>query len=362
LKDLPYYIILGIITGFVSLHFTRVYFFITEKFDLLKAWWIKILVGAAILGVLIYFLPVLYGEGYEVVSNSLHGDYTFIFNNSIFYEYRNNIVAVLLMLVAIVFFKGVATSVTFGAGGIGGIFAPTLFLGANTGLFFAEVLGYFHIGTVQPSSFALVGMAGLIAGVIHAPLTAIFLIAELTGGYELFVPLMIVSLISFTTINYFEKTSVYTRQLARRGELFTHDKDKMVISLMNVKDLLETEFLTVDINATLGDLVKVIKKSKRNVFPVVDKDGKFYGVVHLNNIREVIFQPELYDKMKVTNLMNEPMATASLEDSMEEIVEKFQKTPHYNLVVLKDGKYVGFVSRAKVFSKYRSLLKQFSED
>ncbi len=362
LKDLPYYIVLGIITGFVSLHFTRVYFFITEKFDLLKTWWIKILTGAAVLGVLIYFLPVLYGEGYEVVSNSLHGDYTFIFNNSIFYEYRNNIVAVLLMLIAIVFFKGVATSVTFGAGGIGGIFAPTLFLGANTGLFFAEVLGYFHLGTVEPSSFALVGMAGLIAGVIHAPLTAIFLIAELTGGYELFVPLMIVSLISFTTINYFEKTSVYTRQLARRGELFTHDKDKMVISLMNVKDLLETEFLTVDINATLGDLVKVIKKSKRNVFPVVDKDGKFYGVVHLNNIREVIFQPELYDTMKVTNLMNEPMATASLEDSMEQIVDKFQKTPHYNLVVLKDGKYVGFVSRAKVFSKYRNLLKQFSED
>lgn len=362
LKDIPFYIVLGVLTGFVSLHFTRGYFFITSKFDKLKNWWIKILVGAAILGVLIYFLPVLYGEGYEVVSTSLHGNYTYIFNNSIFYEYRDNIVAVLFMLIAIVFFKGVATSVTFGAGGIGGIFAPTLFLGANTGLFFAEILAYANLGSVEPSSFALVGMAGLIAGVIHAPLTAIFLIAELTGGYGLFVPLMIVSLISFTTINYFEKTSVYTRQLARRGELFTHDKDKMVISLMNVKDLLEKEFLTVDKNGTLGDLVKVIKKSKRNVFPVVDKDGNFYGVVHLNNIREVIFQPELYDEMKVTNLMNEPMATARLEDSMEQIVEKFQKTPHYNLVVLKDGKYVGFVSRAKVFSKYRSLLKKFSED
>jgi CIC family chloride channel protein len=150
--------------------------------------------------------------------------------------------------------------------------------------------------------------------------------------------------------------------LARRGELFTHDKDKMVISLMNVKDLLETEFLTVDKNATLGDLVKVIKKSKRNVFPVTDKEGNFYGVVHLNNIREVIFQPELYDEMKVSNLMNEPMATAHMDDSMEQIVEKFQKTPHYNLVVLQDGKYVGFVSRAKVFSKYRNLLKKFSSD
>lgn len=362
LTDIPYYIALGILTGFVSLYFTRMYFSITNRFDKLNSWWLKILVGAAILGVLIYFLPVLYGEGYDVVSNSLHGNFTYIFNNSIFYDYRNNVVAIMLMLIAMVFFKSVATSVTFGAGGIGGIFAPTLFLGANTGLFFAELIDFTHIGSVEPSSFALVGMAGLIAGVIHAPLTAIFLIAELTGGYGLFVPLMIVSTISYTTITYFEKTSIYTRQLARRGELFTHNKDKMVISLMNVKELLETEFLPVDKNGTLGDLVKVIKKSKRNVFPVIDKEYNFYGVVHLNNIREVIFKPELYDEVKVTNLMNEPMAMAHMDDSMEQIVEKFQKTPHYNLVVLDEGKYVGFVSRAKVFSKYRNLLKKFSSD
>ncbi len=362
LGDIPYYIALGILSGFVSLYFTRMYFSITNRFDKLNSWWLKILVGAAILGVLIYFLPVLYGEGYDVVSNSLHGNFTYIFNNSIFYDYRNNVVAIMLMLIAMVFFKSVATSVTFGAGGIGGIFAPTLFLGANTGLFFAEFIDFTHIGSVEPSSFALVGMAGLIAGVIHAPLTAIFLIAELTGGYGLFVPLMIVSTISYTTITYFEKTSIYTRQLARRGELFTHDKDKMVISLMNVKELLETEFLPVDKNGTLGDLVKVIKKSKRNVFPVIDKEYNFYGVVHLNNIREVIFKPELYDEVKVTNLMNEPMAMANMNDSMEQVVDKFQKTPHYNLVVLDDGKYVGFVSRAKVFSKYRNLLKKFSSD
>ena len=362
LKDIPYYIALGILTGFVSLYFTRMYFFITKRFDRLNTWWLKILVGAAILGVLIYFLPVLYGEGYDVVSNSLRGNFTYIFNNSIFYDYRNNVVAIMLMLIAMVFFKSVATSVTFGAGGIGGIFAPTLFLGANTGLFFAELIDYTNTGTIEPSSFALVGMAGLIAGVIHAPLTAIFLIAELTGGYGLFVPLMIVSTISYATTTYFEKTSIYTRQLARRGELFTHDKDKMVISLMNVKELLETEFLPVDKNGTLGDLVKVIKKSKRNVFPVIDKEYNFYGVVHLNNIREVIFKPELYDEVKVTNLMNEPMAMAHMDDSMEQIVEKFQKTPHYNLVVLDDGKYAGFVSRAKVFSKYRNLLKKFSSD
>jgi CIC family chloride channel protein len=205
-------------------------------------------------------------------------------------------------------------------------------------------------------------MCGVIAGVIHAPLTAIFLIAELTGGYQLFLPLMIVSTISYTTIQSFEKNSVYTRQLARRGELFTHDKDKMVISLMNVKNLLEKEFLTINKDAVLGDLVKVITKSKRNVFPVVDDEGTFFGTVHLNDIRHVIFKPELYNTVKVSSIMNTPMTTANLEDSMEDIVEKFQKTPHFNIVVLRDGKYVGFVSRAKVFSTYRSMLKNFSED
>jgi CIC family chloride channel protein len=362
LRNIPFYIVLGILAGLISLSFTRIYAFVEDAFDKIKQWYWKLLTGVVILGILLFFLPSLYGEGYDVVSSSLRGDYSELFKNSMFYDYRNNSSAVILMFIAVIFLKGFATSTTFGAGGIGGIFAPTLFIGANTGLFLAEILLFMGYETVIASNFALIGMSGLIAGVLHAPMTAIFLIAELTGGYQLFVPLMIVSTISYTTIKYFTKTSVYTRQLARRGELFTHDKDKMVISLMNVKDLLETKFKTVHKDANLGELVKVITKSKRNVFPVVDDEGICYGVVHLNDIRDVIFKPELYEEVTVSSLMHAPMTSATMKDSMEDIVEKFQKTPHFNIVVLDEGKYVGFVSRANVFSKYRKMLKEFSDD
>lgn len=362
LANIPFYILLGVLAGFISLSFTKIYNFVEDVFDKIKAWYSKLITGVLILGVLLFFLPSLYGEGYDVVSSSLRGDYSELFNNSMFYEYRNNTIAILMMFMAVIFLKSFATSVTFGAGGIGGIFAPTLFIGANTGLLLGEILRYMGYDTVVASNFALIGMCGLIAGVLHAPLTAIFLIAELTGGYQLFLPLMIVSTISYTTIKSFVKTSVYTRQLARRGELFTHDKDKMVISLMNVTELLETKFKTVHKDANLGELVKVITASKRNVFPVVDDEGVFHGVVHLNDIRDVIFKPELYETVMVSSLMHAPMTSATMEDSMEDIVDKFQKTPHFNIVVLNEGKYVGFVSRANVFSKYRKMLKEFSED
>jgi CIC family chloride channel protein len=362
LGNIPFYIILGVLAGLISLSFTKIYNFVEDFFDKIKTWYAKLILGVSILGVLLFFLPSLYGEGYDVVSSSLKGDYSELFKNSMFYEYHDNGIAIILMFVAVIFLKSFATSATFGAGGIGGIFAPTLFIGANTGLFLGEILRYFGYETVVASNFALIGMCGLIAGVLQAPLTAIFLIAELTGGYQLFFPLMIVSIISYTTIKSFIKTSVYTRQLSRRGELFTHDKDKMVISLMNVKDLLETKFKTVHKDANLRELVKVITESKRNVFPVVDDAGIFYGVVHLNDIRDVIFKQELYDSVMVSSLMHAPMTSATKDDSMEDIVEKFQRTPQFNIVVLEEGKYVGFVSRANVFSKYRKMLKEFSED
>jgi len=362
LGNIPFYIILGVLAGLVSVSFTKIYNFVEDTFDKIPAWYAKLIVGVSVLGVILFFLPSLYGEGYDVVSSSLKGDYSELFRNSMFYDYRDHRIGILLMLVAVIILKAFAASATFGAGGIGGIFAPTLFIGVNTGLLLSEVLRYFGYSTIVTSNFALIGMCGLIAGVLHAPLTAIFLIAELTGGYQLFVPLMIVSTISYTTTKYFTSTSVYTRQLARRGELFTHDKDKMVISLMNVRELLETKFKTVHKDANLGDLVNVIKNSKRNVFPVVDDDGIFYGVVHLNDIRDVIFKPDLYDSVMVSSLMHAPMTSATLDDSMEDIVLKFQKTPQFNIVVLKDGKYIGFVSRANVFSKYRKMLKEFSDD
>lgn len=362
LSHIPLYVVLGIFCGFVSLYFTRVYLFIAHKFESINKWYIRYVIGAGTLGILIFLLPSLYGEGYEAINSSLHANFDHLFQNTFYFEYSNSTTAIFIILLALIMLKGIATSVTFGGGGIGGIFAPSLFTGAHAGLLFAFFLNDITGYNISETNFALVGMGGVIAGILHAPLTGMFLIAEITGGYQLFLPLMIVATLSYATINTFEKTSVYTYQLAKRGELFTHDKDKVVLSLMNVKDLLETKFSTIDENATLGDLVKVIQKSKRNIFPVVDQDNHLQGIIHLNNVRHVIFKPELYDSTKVNSLMYFPVNFVSPDDSMEEIVQKFQSSGHFNLPVLKDGKYVGFVSRANVLSKYRKLLKHFSED
>jgi CIC family chloride channel protein len=362
LSDIHLYIVLGILCGFISLYFTKVYLFIAQKFEAINKWYIRYFVGAGILGLLIFLLPSLYGEGYEAINSSLHANYDHLFTNTFYYTYGDNMSAIILTLLALILFKGVATSVTFGGGGIGGIFAPSLFTGAHTGLLFAFVMNNIFANNISETNFALVGMCGVIAGILHAPLTGMFLIAEITGGYELFLPLMIVATLSYATISTFEKTSVYTYQLAKRGELFTHDKDKVVLSLMNVQELLETKFNTLNENATLGDLVKVIQKSKRNIFPVIDSEHHLLGIIHLNNVRHVIFKPELYNTTKVSSLMYFPVNFVSPDDSMEQIVQKFQSSGHFNLPVLKNGKYVGFVSRANVLSKYRKLLKHFSED
>ncbi|MBE9491448.1 MAG: chloride channel protein, partial [Bacteroidetes bacterium] len=292
----------------------------------------------------------------------LKGDYGILFENSIFYPYKDSIILVFILFLLILFFKAIATSVTFGAGGIGGIFAPTLFMGAFAGLFFANLFNYLGFGPLSESNFAMVGMSGLIAGVLHAPLTAIFLIAEITGGYELFVPLMITSTISYATIRLFITNSVYTHQLAKRGELITHHKDKAILSLLKVNKFIEKNFIPVKPDATLGDLVKVIAKSTRNIFPVIDEENNFYGMIFLDDIRNIIFKPEKYDEVKVNSLMYMPNTLIDPDESMEEVAKKFQKTGNYNLPVLKDGKYVGFISRANVFSEYRRLLKDFSDE
>ncbi|MFO7843526.1 MAG: chloride channel protein [Bacteroidales bacterium] len=362
IDNLLYYILLGVFAGLVSVYFTRMYKFIQNRFDYLSNSFYRWGIGALVLGLLIFLFPSLYGEGYEAINGCLHGDNSHLFNNSIFYDLKDNVFFVFIFFLLVIFMKAIATSVTFGAGGVGGIFAPTLFIGANTGLMFAKFINYFGIRELPLSNFALIGMGGLIAGVLHAPLTAIFLIAETTGGYELFLPLMIAASISFATTRIFEKYSVYTYQLARRGELFTHDKDKVVLSLLKVTQLIERDFLTINEEATLGDLVKVISQSKRNIVPVIDEENKLHGIVFINDIREIMFKRELYDEVYVKELMFMPSPTVSPEESMEDVARKFQTTNHYNLPVIKEGKYVGFVSRANVFSAYRDLLSKFSED
>lgn len=359
--DTPFYVLLGVFAGLVSVYFTKMYMYIGSVFDKMQNGHTKLIVGGVILGVLIFFLPPLYGEGYSSVNACLHGDFSYLFNNTLYYDYKDSMLAVFVLFLIILIFKVIATAVTFGSGGVGGIFAPSLFLGANAGLFFAKGLKLLNIH-VSDSNFALVGMAGVIAGVIHAPLTAIFLIAEITGGYELFVPLMITAVISYATVKIFVPNSVYTVQLAKRGELMTHDKDKNVLSLMKVNKLIERNFNTICPDATLGDLVEVISRSKRNIFPVIDENEMLHGIIFLDDIRHVMFKPDMYDNTYVRDVMYMPTPCVDPDESMEEVAEKFRKSEHFNLPVLKNGKYIGFVSRANVFSSYRRMLKHFSEE
>jgi CIC family chloride channel protein len=361
MKDIPYYIALGIFTGLVSVYFTRIYMFISETFEKIKSWLNRLWIGGFMLGILIFFIPSLYGEGYNGINNCLNGDYSYLFNYSFYYEYHDNLMAVFIILLAIILFKVFATSITFGSGGVGGMFAPTLFLGANVGLFFSKFLNQMGF-SISESNFALVGMAGMLSGIIHAPLTAIFLIAEITNGYGLFMPLMITATISYATIRIFESNSVYTIQLAKRGELITHDADRAALSLMNVENLIETNFNTIAPDATLGELVKVISISSRNIFPVVNGDNVLLGVVWINDIRHIVFKTELYDNTYVRDLMFMPTPHVSPDESMEDVVKKFENSSHYNLPVLKNGKYLGFVSRANVFSTYRKMIRYFTEE
>jgi len=361
-EHIPAYLLLGAVSGLVSVYFTKMYIYIEKIFTRINIWWARWFVGGSVLGLLVFFFPSLYGEGYEAVNTVLNGDFSPLYNESPFYIFRDNMVVIFGLFILVLFFKAIATSVTFGAGGVGGIFAPTLFLGAFTGLFFATLGNYLNIINLPESNFAMVGMAGLIAGVLHAPLTGIFLIAEITSGYELFVPLMIVATISYATTRIFVTNSVYTHQLARRGELLTHDKDKNILTMLKVDKLIERDFTIVSPDSNLGDLTKVISESKRNIYPVVDDQNNFKGFIRLDDIRNIIFKPELYEKTKVTNLMTLPATLVEISDSVATVVGKFQEYDKYNLPVLDKGKYVGFVSRANVFLSYRKLLKEFSQE
>jgi CIC family chloride channel protein len=361
LNQLPYYIILGVFTGLFSIYFSKSYVSIAEFFDKIDNIYKKLTIGGISLGLLIFFFPTLYGEGYQDINSCLSGNWNYIFKNDIFQMFQDNIYVIMILLLAVIMLKIIATSITFGAGGVGGIFAPTLFMGANIGMLFSTIINKIGIHKLPSNNFALIGMAGMIAGVLHAPLTGIFLIAELSGGYQLFFPLMITATFSFLVVNVYSKHSVYAIQLARRKELITHNKDKAILTLMDVKSLIETNFNSVDVDSTLGDLVKVVSKSQRNIFPIIDKENNMLGVVFINDIRNIIFRPELYDTTYVRDLMFMPHPIVDPDESMEDVARKFSESEHYNLPVLKNGKYIGFVSRANVFSTYREKLKEFSE-
>lgn len=360
LNDLGYYILLGVFTGFLSVYFTKIHMLITRLFDKLKNVFSKLFLGGIVLGLLIFIIPSFYGEGYSVINDSLHGDFTHLFENTFYENLNKSFLLVIVFFTLVMLLKVVATSITFESGGVGGFFAPALFTGVNAGLFFAKFLNNLGL-SISESNFALVGMAGLIAGVIHAPLTAIFLIAEITGGYELFMPLMIVAAISYATVKLFTPNSVYTIQLARRGELMTHHKDKTVLMMLDVKKLIETDFNQLNPNDTLGDLIKIITRAHRNIFPVVESDNTFRGIIKMDDIRHIMFNQEMYEHVYVRDLMFMPQYVIDPKDTMEEIARKFQISERYNIAVIEKGKYLGFVSRAQLFSTYRKMLSDFSE-
>lgn len=365
INDLPYYIVLGIVCAISSIYFTRCFIGISKLFKKIKNGWIKLLIGCSALALMMFFFPSLYGEGYDAINSCLNGDFTYLFDRGFFISGGSqNYITVIVLLAAIIVVKAVATSTTFAAGGVGGIFAPSLFVGANTGLLFAIVVNHLNLGNLSPQNFALVGMAGTMAGVLHAPLTAVFLIAELTGGYKLFVPLLIVSVISYVVTKKFITNSIYTYQLAQRNELLTHHNDKNVLSLMKVDKLIETNFSTVFPDDTLRTLVHAVEETSRNIFAVIDPQTKyFYGIIKLDSIRTIMFHPELYDQIYVKDLMIKPKYTVRLDESMESVATKFANSEKFNIAVLDENNiYQGFVSRAKIFSMYRRMSKQLSDN
>ena len=365
LERIPYVLVLGILCGLLSLYFTRAMNWCENIFRSFSSPYAKLLLGGTMLSVLIFLFPPLYGEGYDSINLLLNGSggdaWNSVLANSVFYGHENLLV---LYLFLIVLTKVFATSATNGGGGCGGTFAPSLFVGCMGGFVFAYFLNEAGFSSWLPEkNFALYGMAGVMSGVMHAPLTGIFLIAELTGGYDLFFPLMLVSVSSYFTIMAFEPHSIYSMRLAKRGELLTHHKDKSVLTLLSVDNLIENDFKEVSPDMDLGEMVKVIASSSRNMFPVVDEDRKLLGLVMLDDIRNIMFRQELYHRFKVSRFMTAPPARLTTSWPMERVMIAFDDTRMWNLpVVDDDGHYLGFVSKSRILNSYRDVLVKYSEE
>lgn len=359
-KNIPWYILLGILSGFISLYFSRMTLMLEKGYAKIENQYYRLLAGGTVLGIMVYIFPPFYGEGYDTIMSMLQGNGENVIEKSPFSPYSGSFAGFILFVAGLILFKVVASSSTNGAGGVGGIFAPTLFIGGVTGFFMAEILRM-YLGVQLPDNrFVLVGMAGLMAGVMHAPLTAIFLIAEITGGYNLLIPLILTATTAYITTRSFEKHSIYHVQLAAKGELITHDKDKAVMIYMDWKKDIETDLLTVKPNETLGGLIKKISLSKRNIFPVVDEYNILEGIVSLDDVREIMFNTELYSTVLVKDLMSIPPSYIDKGENLEAVMENFRKTGAWNLPVLDKGYYVGFISKSRIYSTYREMLSEFS--
>ncbi len=364
IKDIAFYIALGLVTGMASVYFSKIFFLITDFFKRFKSKAKRLMIGGLAIGGILYIIPPLYGEGYGIINNLLKGDHLAAIGNTPFNLDLSNIWIVIALLLGITIFKSIAMTTTFGAGGVGGVFVPTLVMGSALGNAFAKIINNVGLGfNVSETNFTLIGMTGLMAGVLHAPLTAIFLIAEITGGYELFVPLMLVAAISYAITKYYISHSIYTLKLAQRGELITHDKDKNALMMLDLDKIIETNFIPLYPEMTLGQVVKkAVAKSSRNHFPVVNQENEFLGILTINDIRSIMFDIEKYDTVKVENLMHAGSDIIYYEtDNAEDILNKFKSTGAWNLVVLKNDKYFGFISKSRLLTAYRRQLINLSQ-
>ena len=356
-----YYVGLGLVVGLVSAYFMRVYFDIDKHFKKVENPWRRFIFASLGLGALIFVFPSLYGEGYETINAALNGNASNILQNTMFEQFGDNIWVVILIFVVIILCKAFATSLTFAAGGVGGTFAPALFLGAMTGMTYALIINNLGIGNLDVAKFALVGMSGLVAGMLHAPLTGIFLIAEITNGYSLMVPLMIVAALSLAINRMFFKESIYTKSIAEKGVRVSFNKDETILNMMTSSHLIETNFISIRPDQTLGDLIPIIASSSRNIFPVVDENGDFKGHILFDDVRKFMFDTSLYCT-SIEKIMVYPDYVINYDESMESIVQKFEESHKYNIVIVENGKYLGYISRANVFTAYQATLKEISAE
>ena len=355
LYAIPYYIVLGILCGLTSLYIIKMNFLIEGWFKKIKHKFVKAILGGIILCSIILFFPSIYGEGYSTIVELLKNQNTTITSSIPYVLINNEELSMIMILAAIVMLKIVATAITLESGGNGGMIAPSLFTGAITGLFLAKLTNYSGITHLNQSNFLVVGMAGILSGVLHAPLTGIFLIAEITGGYMLIVPLMIVTAISFFISKYFQPDSIYTSPLAKKGIKFRSEKEKYFAHQTTVADLVETGFQTIKPNLTLGELIMKIPLTKRNIFPVIDDENKLVGIITLDDIREVMLNTEVYDIILIYEIMNTNFKSVDIATDISNVIETFEKEKIWNLAVTKNDKYVGFISKSNIFNKYISI-------
>lgn len=356
LAEIPWFITLGVLAGLISLYFIRINTWVESISVKIKRPFSKAIVGGLGLGLLIFVFPPIYGEGYNSIRLLLDGEVPKLLNSSFFAGEFNNSLILMLFLGFMILVKPLATAMTISAGGGGGVFAPSLFVGGITGFTFATGFNLIYPDSLSPASFTLVGMCGVMSEVLHAPLTAIFLIAELTQGYSLFIPLMLVSAISYSTIYYFEKNSIYTKKLIEQGDLILDNKDLQVLSLMELEKLIEMDLLTIGPNAMLRDLVGLVKKSKRNIFPVIDENGALMGIVTLDDIREIMFDPKALDEVTVRSVMHKAPNQIHAGDNMQMVMAKFENSGAWNLPVINEGAYIGLLSKSTIFNAYRKKL------